>query len=118
MSESVKLNKQETADVVEVLKSRQAGSKKQPKNRYKKQQRQKDYKKSSKPKEVQDAQAAVKDAFNEMKKLLKPRSKHELIELIWTYGAQLQEMQRVAQMLLEENKELKSQNNEKEISND
>jgi hypothetical protein len=107
MSESIKLDEQETADVVEVLKSRQAGSKKSPKNPYKKDQRQKNYNKSSKPKQVQDAQAEVKKAFNEMKKLLKPRSKHELIELIWTYGAQLQEMQFAAQQLLEENKKLK-----------
>lgn len=114
MSESIKLDQEETSNVVEVLKSRRAGSKKQPKNPYKKGTRKKDYSKSSKPKQVQDAQAEVQKAFNEMKKLLKPRSKHELIELIWTYGAQLQEMQTVAQMLLEENKELKGM----EISND
>lgn len=107
MNDSITLSEQETADVVEVLKSRQPGSKRNPKNPYKKTQRSKGNKKSSQPQEVQDAQAEVKKAFEQMKKLLKPRSKHELIELIWTYGAQLQEMQRVAQMLLEENKQLK-----------
>lgn len=104
---TIQLSEQETADVVEVLKSRQSGSKKSPKNPYKKSQRQKHNKKSSKPEHVQQAEAEVKKAFNDMKKLLKNRSKHELIELIWSYGAQLQEMQFVAQQLLEENKQLK-----------
>ena len=112
--ESVKLSEEETNDVVEVLKSRQKGAKRNPKNPYKSKSRGERKSKSSKPQEVQDAQAEVKKAFNEMKKLLKPRSKHELIELIWTYGAQLQEMQQVAQMLLEENKQLKGM----ETSND
>lgn len=107
MTESVKLSEQETSDVVEVLKSHQPGARKAAKNPYKKQQRSKGRKKSSKPQEVQDAQAEVKKAFEQMKKLLKNRSKHELIELIWSYGAQLQEMQFVAQQLLEENKQLK-----------
>ena len=112
MSERIKMDEQETADVVEVLKSRQKGAKRKPKNPYKTKSRSERKSKSSKPQEVQNAQAEIKQAFDQMKKLLKPRSKHELIELIWTYGAQLQEMQRVAQMLLEENKKLKGGANE------
>lgn len=112
MSESIKLDEQETADVVEVLKSRQKGAKRRPKNPYKTKTRNERKSKSSKPQEVQDAEKEIKQAFDQMKKLLKPRSKHELIEIIWTYGAQLQEMQRVAQMLLEENKKLKGELND------
>ena len=114
MNDSIKLDEQETADVVEVLRSRQKGAKRNPKNPYKTKPRKKrdSNKKTSKPQEVEKAQEEIKQAFDQMKKLLKPRSKHELIELIWTYGAQLQEMQRVAQMLLEENKKLKGESDD------
>ena len=50
---------------------------------------------------------ASKEAFKELKRTLKARSKTELIELIWHYGIQLQQMQHISQILLEENKELK-----------
>ena len=57
----------------------------------------------------EEAQAAIETAYKDMKKLLKRRSKNELVHVVWTYATQLQEMQRVAQILLEENKELKAQ---------
>lgn len=60
----------------------------------------------------EEAQAEIKKSFGNLKKLLKVKSKSELIEIIWTYGIQLQEMQRVAQMLFEENKELKGTSND------
>lgn len=58
-------------------------------------------------KEQLEAQGQAEDAYRQVKKLLKLRTKNELIEIVWSYGAQLQEMQHVAQLLLEENKQLK-----------
>jgi len=100
---NVKLSASETADVEKVLKSRsQKGSKEQK-------PKQSQRNKTSKPDEVVEAQAEATRAYKAMKKLLKPRTKTELIELLWTYGIQLQQMQHACQVLIEENKELKGE---------
>lgn len=48
----------------------------------------------------------VDDAYRAMKKLLKLRSKSELIEVVWTYGLQIKEMQHMLQLAIEDNKSL------------
>jgi len=69
------------------------------------------YKSRQPPKKTKARQKAdlqVEEAYKSMKKILKLRSKKELIEIVWNYGVQLREFQNVCQQLLEENKALKS----------
>ena len=54
----------------------------------------------------EQAEYGVKEAFRAMKKTLKTRSKSQLIDVIWQYASNLQEMQEVAKALLNDNKEL------------
>ena len=63
-----------------------------------------------------EADKEVDAAYKSMKKLLKLRSKKELIEVIWSYGIQLREFQEVCKQLLEENEAIKADNT-KEIEN-
>lgn len=66
------------------------------------------------------ADEEVDNAYKAMKKLLKMRTKSELIEIVWSYGVQLREFQEVCKQLLEENESLKASNNGekfKEVSN-
>ncbi len=57
--------------------------------------------------------AKAKEIARELKRNLKMRSKSQLIEIIIAYASDLTEMQAVARQLLEENKELKGESNEK-----
>tara|TARA_R110002096_G_scaffold341568_1_gene534518 strand:+ start:92 stop:394 length:303 start_codon:yes stop_codon:yes gene_type:complete len=53
---------------------------------------------------------SVDQAYKHMKKLLKLKTKSQLIEIIWTYGLEARNMQHALQVMLEENKELKEKN--------
>lgn len=64
------------------------------------------------PQEGQDSEDAFKSAFLQLKKVLKRRSKQELIVIVWTYANELTQLQYVAQQLLEENKKLKGEKSE------
>ena len=93
MSKSITLSEEESNEIVEMMKENQKGApKQQPQT----------------SKEVKKEQKNVKQQYNQIKKLLKSRSKTELIELVWTYGVELNSMQHAAQILLEENKQLKA----------
>lgn len=59
--------------------------------------------------EQEEVEQSVDEHYRAMKKLLKVRTKSQLIEIIWSYGMNLREMQEVAKILLEENTELKAQ---------
>ena len=59
--------------------------------------------------EVIKAKKEAREAFLGIKKLLKQRNKNELIEMIWNYGTEFQSLQHAAQVLFEENQELKKQ---------
>lgn len=95
MQEPIELSAEETKEINKMMKENAKNAKK--------------YKNAEKASDDKQVRKEVQEAFNGMKRLLKSRSKSELIEIIWNYGANLQEMQRVAQILLEENKELKVQ---------
>jgi len=61
-------------------------------------------------KESKQQQAATEEVelqYGTLKRTLKAYSKSQLIEIIWAYGLQLQEIQSAATFLLEENKALK-----------
>jgi len=60
--------------------------------------------------EAEQAEKTVDECYKSMKKLLKMRSKTELIEVVWNYGIQLRSMQHALQVMLDENAELKTQN--------
>lgn len=104
---NIKLSKSETQNIEQVMKSRSKSKPQKPKSKSKPHRN-----RTSKPDEVMEAQQTAQEAFSAMKKLLKPRSKSELIELVWTYGVQLQQLQHACQILLEENKELKGEKND------
>ena len=57
-------------------------------------------------KDEKEAQAAVDEAFRNVKKTLKGRSKSELIQILFNQGMQLRQLQTVAQELFEHNKQL------------
>lgn len=59
-------------------------------------------------KEIKDtAMEVAKEQYRRLKKILKGKSKSELINLVVTYASDLQEVRGMAQQLLEENKKLK-----------
>jgi len=51
----------------------------------------------------------AQQAFNGIKKLLKLRTKSELINLVWNYSVQITDLQNISKQLLEENKTLKGE---------
>ena len=55
------------------------------------------------------ANKEAQQAFNGIKKLLKLRTKTELIELVWNYSVQITDLQNISKQLLEENKTLKGE---------
>lgn len=63
--------------------------------------------------EFKKAQSQAKEAYRVLKKSLKFRSKAQLIDLVIAYASDLQQQQYINQILLEENKLLKGENNEK-----
>jgi exopolyphosphatase/pppGpp-phosphohydrolase len=65
------------------------------------------------------AQKAVDDAFRNVKKTLKGRSKSELIQILFNQGMQLRQTQAIATQLYEHNKQLleELEKNEKTDSN-
>jgi len=69
-------------------------------------------------KKKSNVEADIESAYRQMKKILKVRTKSDLIEIIWTYGVQLREMQHALQVLLEENKELKGNEAVQESENE
>ena len=95
---SIELSLEETKEIEQMMESNKLNSEVQN---------------NEEPEDIKIAKKEMKKAFQEMKKILKLRSKGELIELVWTYGVQLQEMQRVAQQLFEENQKLKESQNDK-----
>jgi hypothetical protein len=72
--------------------------------------------KAQEPTEEEKKQALkdVKEQAQYLKKRLKMMSKSQLITLVINYASDLQEMQQVAQMLFEENKELKGESKDEE----
>ena len=60
-------------------------------------------------KEFEEALESSKEIFRQLKKVLKLRSKSQLIGIVITYSDQLTEMQGMLKQLHEENKELKDQ---------
>lgn len=57
--------------------------------------------------------AKSKEFSKRLKKTLKMRSKSQLIDVIIHYASELEELRFVSKLLLEENKELKGESNEK-----
>lgn len=90
--EVITLSEEETKEIEKVLKERQKGAK-QPKED---------------PKVVK-AKKEARESFLHIKKVLKSYTKNQLIELVWTYGVEIHNMQNAAQVLFEENEELKKQ---------
>lgn len=62
----------------------------------------------------QSALNEVDKAYRQMKKLLKLRSKSQLIEVVWQYGLQIKELQHMLQLAIEDNKKLESLLGEKD----
>jgi len=52
--------------------------------------------------------AKVKEITRQLKKSLKQHSKSKLIEIIIAYASDLQELQQMAQLLLEDNKQMEA----------
>lgn len=100
MSNSRELSLEESQEINEMMKDNASKSKLKSKS--------KSRQPPKKSKARQKADLQVEEAYKSMKKILKLRSKKELIEIVWNYGVQLREFQNVCQQLLEENKALKS----------
>ena len=112
MSESIKLSEKESDEIAKMMQANQAEGAYKSKGKGARRQKAKKPKQAPLSEEQAAAQSQAEDAYRQVKKLLKLRTKNELIEIVWSYGAQLQEMQHVAQLLLEENKELKGESND------